>query len=134
MTAEEELVREVWRRWNEGVRKWDPELFDPEAEVHSALTGGLFKGEAQILRWQDEIDQQFEQWEVSAASIERVSDDRILVDGMIKARGRGSGMDLDQPAAWTVELRDGRVWRLRNFIGSGSAREAAENLGWDVGS
>ena len=134
MSAEEDLVREIWRRWNAGDRQWDPELFDAEAEVHSALTGGVFKGEEQILAWQNEIDQQFEQWEVSAVEIESLSGGRVLVDGMIKARGRGSGMDLDQPASWTVELRDGRVWRLRNFIGQGSAREAAETLGWDVGS
>lgn len=134
MSAEEDLIREIWRRWNTGERQWDPELFDAEAEVHSALTSGVFKGEEQILVWQDEIDQQFEHWEVSAIKIESLSNGRVLVDGTIKARGRGSGLDLDQPASWTAELRDGRLWRLRNFIGQGSAREAAEALGWDVGS
>ena len=63
--------------------------------------------------------------------IERVSDDRILVDGMIKARGRGSGMDLDQPAAWTVELagRPGLAPAELHRVGLGARSGGEAGLG-----
>jgi ketosteroid isomerase-like protein len=128
MSAGEELVREVWERWNKGARDVDPVLFDPEIEIHSALTRSVFRGADGVSAWSAEIDQQFEQWEVSALEMEAVSDERVLVHGTIKARGRGSGMDLDQPASWIVEIRDGRVRRIHNFIGHDAAQAAIAEL------
>lgn len=124
MTAGEALVRETWRRWNAGERAVDPERFDPEIEIHSALTGTSWQGEAGVLAWQREIDEQFEQWEITAVEVEPVGDERFLVRGKIRARGRGSGMDLDQPASWLVEMRAGRISRVHNFIGHDSAAAA----------
>jgi ketosteroid isomerase-like protein len=84
MGEAEELIRDVWRRWNEGLRDFDPEILDPISV--------------------DEIDQQ--------------SADRLVVFGAIRARGRQSGIDLDQPVTWTVEVRDGRILRLINSLGT----------------
>lgn len=129
MTADEELVKRLWDRWNEGIRTFEPELLDPEIEIHSALTRTAWNGEQGVTAWAAEIDDQFEQWEVSAAEIQTLADGLVLIRGAIRARGRGSGMDLDQPAVWVVELRDGRVRRIRNFIGHDSAERAAAEAG-----
>jgi ketosteroid isomerase-like protein len=48
------------------------------------------------------------------------------VQGSIHGRGRQSGVDLDQPASWLVEVRTGRLLRLRNYIGREAAAEAIE--------
>jgi ketosteroid isomerase-like protein len=113
----EQVIREIWRRWNAGDREFDPEIVDPEIEVDSALTGQRFTGEAGLVRWIGEIEDQFEEWELTIIGIEG-SGDRLVVRGSVRARGRQSGVDLDQPITWNVELRDGRLRRLRNVLGT----------------
>jgi ketosteroid isomerase-like protein len=52
--------------------------------------------------------------------------ERVLVIGTWRARGRGSGVELDSPQAyWLVHLREGKVTRLRTFTGMEQAFEAA---------
>ncbi|HEY8002509.1 MAG TPA: nuclear transport factor 2 family protein [Solirubrobacterales bacterium] len=120
----EEVIREVWRRWNEGEREFDAEVIDPEIHIHSALTGQEFQGEAGLIKWIGEIEEQFDQWSLSIDEINR-SGDRFVVRGSVRARGRHSGVDLDQAITWNVELRDGRLLRLNNVIGTetGAGRE-----------
>jgi ketosteroid isomerase-like protein len=113
----DELIRDVWDRWNAGLREFDLEILDPEVEIHSGLTGQVFKGATGVRDWTAEIDEQFEAWNISADEIDRQSADRLVVRGAIRARGRQSGIDLDQPVTWTVDLRDGRILRLINFLG-----------------
>lgn len=45
MSDGEELIRDVWRRWNSGVREFQADVLDPEIEIHSALTGQVFEGD-----------------------------------------------------------------------------------------
>ena len=118
MAGGEELIRDVWRRWNAGLREYDSEILDPEIEIHSALTGQVFEGEAGVARWVSEIDEQFEEWELSIDEIDELEADHLVVRGSVRARGRQSGLDLDQPITWNVRLRDGRIQQLVNSLGS----------------
>jgi ketosteroid isomerase-like protein len=120
----ENLVREVWRRWNEGERELNPELFDPAFTVHSHLTGGTYRGEREIQVWISEIDQQFDGWELRVRRTKPLADGRILVHGSIRGHGRASGIELDEPAAWIVALRSGRMLAIHNFIGVEAVKEA----------
>jgi len=122
-------VRAVWDRWNSGLRTTDHELLDPELEVRSALTGSVYRGEEGVRRWAAEIDDQFEHWEVIVAGTEQVRPGLLIVQGEIRATGRGSGVDIDQPASWLVHLRDNRITRIDNFIGVDSAAAAGEAAG-----
>jgi ketosteroid isomerase-like protein len=117
MDDRESLIREVWRRWNSGDRELDPELFDPEFTVHSHLTGGTYRGAEEIRVWISEIDQQFDGWELAVERAQVLADARILVHGSIRGHGRASGIQLDEPAAWIVEVRSGRLLAIHNFIG-----------------
>ncbi len=121
----EDLIRDVWRRWNAGEREPDDESFDPEIEVHSVLAGGIFTGHDGLRRWVAEIDEQFDEWELGIEEVRQLAPDRWIVHGTIRARGRQSGVDLDQPASWLIETRNGRMRLIRNFIGP-KARRAAE--------
>ena len=126
MDEGEELIRDIWRRWNEGERSPDAIEIDMGVEVHSALAKNVYSGRDGLLSWIDEIDQQFESWELGIEEVRRLGPDAYIVHGSIRARGRTSGVDLDQPASWLIDLRDGRLLRIRNFIGQ-VAREAAES-------
>jgi hypothetical protein len=121
----EQLIRDVWRRWNAGEREPEAMEIDPGIEIHSALANNVYSGRDGLMAWVGEIDEQFEAWELGIDELRPLAPGSYIVHGSIHARGRTSGLDLDQPASWLVDLRDGRVLRIRNFIGS-MAREAAE--------
>jgi hypothetical protein len=100
----EELIRDVWPRWNAGERDLDAESFDPEFEIHSALAHA---------------------WEILIDSIEEDRPGSFLAQGSIRARGCHSGVGPDQPAGWRIDLRGGRILRVRNFIGPEAAAQAS---------
>lgn len=124
MEADEELIREVWARWNRGDRDPDDATFDPEMEVRSALTGNVYRGADAVRTWVAEINDQFESWQLRVDDVRRVELGLYVVRGAIMARGRHSGVDLDQPASWRVAVRDGLITRIENFIGRDSWAEA----------
>ena len=113
----ERTIRDIWRRWNEGERAYNPEIIDPEIEILSALTGQVFRGEEGVTRWVSEIDDQFEAWELAIDEIRESGPDWFVARGSVRARGRQSGLDLDQRITWRVRLRDGRLLGLANSIG-----------------
>jgi ketosteroid isomerase-like protein len=53
-----------------------------------------------------------------------LGDDRVLVLGRFSGRGR-SGVELDTPAAWICDLRQGKIVRLR-FYGDAAAATEGE--------
>jgi ketosteroid isomerase-like protein len=121
MADGEKLVREVWARWNSGDREIDDETFDPEIAIHSALTGEVYRGSEGVRRWVAEIDEQFEEWELTVDEVVPRSANELLARGTIHMRGRTSGVVLDQPASWLVEVKDGRIAGIRNFLGRNAA-------------
>jgi ketosteroid isomerase-like protein len=123
MGDDTQVVRELWARWNAGDRAADATVIDPEIEIHSQLTGAIWRGVDGLQQWAAEIDEQFGAWRVEIAETRVLDDRRVLVTGSIHGRGRQSGIDLDEPAAWLVELRDGRMLRMHNYVG----RQAAES-------
>ena len=113
----EDVIRDAWARWNGGLREYDAEVLDPEIEVDSMLARQVFRGAAGLNQWASEVDDQFESWTLSIDEIEPVGPDRFVVRGAVQARGRHSGVDLDQRMTWDVTLRDDRILRLGNTIG-----------------
>jgi hypothetical protein len=122
----EALIRSIWQRWNSGERFPEAEEdVDPGIEIHSALTKNVYSGSAGLVAWSSEIDEQFVSWELGIDELRRLGPDSYILHGAICARGRTSGLDLNQPASWLVGLREGRISVIRNFIGA-DARNAAE--------
>ena len=131
MVEGEELIREIWRRWNAGEREPDDTIMASELEVHSALAGRVFRGEAGLREWMGEIDQQFDSWQLGVDEVLELEPGSLIVHGSIAARGRQSGLDLDQPASWLVGIRDGsrlQTGQLHRARRPG-ARGGSEQLG-----
>jgi ketosteroid isomerase-like protein len=124
--VDEQVIRSVFERWNSGEREIDPAEIDPEIEVGSMLARRSFHGYDGVREWMLEIDEQFDDWRVFITDVTAAGPDRYVVEGSIHGRGRQSGVDLDQPASWLIETRDGRFVRLINFIGHGGARQALD--------
>jgi ketosteroid isomerase-like protein len=123
--SREQLVRDIYDRWNTGERVIDPEQIHPDAVVYSAMTGDTFRGLDGVRRWMAEIDEQFEDWALTIDEIRSAADDRLLVLGGVHFRGRSSGVEFDQPMGWLVDFEGERISALHNVVGHDAAIEAA---------
>jgi ketosteroid isomerase-like protein len=88
----------------------------------AALEGKAYRGPEQVVGWlRDEILVSWEFFQVLPERFERVGE-RLLVTGRWKARGIESGVELDIPASWVVEVRDGKVAYWQTYTDHGQAR------------
>jgi ketosteroid isomerase-like protein len=99
----------------------------PEGELHSAIVGGaegnVYQAHEGFRRWVADSFESFE--EVRNEWIEfRDLGDRVLALGHVKARGRGSGMELDSPMGWVFTVRLGKVVKAEGFLSRAEALEA----------
>ena len=119
---------QIARRTFEAIRARDidglVELYDPDIEFEP-LTGmqveiGGYRGHAGVRRYFEEITHV---WEVMLPHADDVRgvDDQVVILGGCAVRGRGSGAISDNPMAWVLTLRDGKVLRHRAY----SSREEA---------
>jgi ketosteroid isomerase-like protein len=121
----EDLVREIYARWNQGDRDTNPEEIHPDAVVYSAMTGDTFRGLDGVRRWMAEIDEQFDDWMLTIEEVRNVPGDRLLVLGEVHFRGRASGVEFDQAMGWLIEFEAARITALHNIVGHEAAIEAA---------
>jgi ketosteroid isomerase-like protein len=88
----------------------------------AAMEGKAYRGPEQVVAWlRDEILVSWEFFQVLPERFERVGD-RLLVTGRWKARGLESGVELDIPASWVVEVRDGKVAYWQTYTDHAQAR------------
>jgi ketosteroid isomerase-like protein len=121
----EKLIRDLFERWNHGDREVDPAAVDPDAEVHSAMTRATYRGYGGIKDWMAEIDDQFDSWHLSVEEMRDLSGDRVLALGTVRFRGRGSGVEFDQPIGWLIAFGGQRITEMRIFPDHAKALEAA---------
>lgn len=118
-------VRQAFERWNRGDREIRDDEVDPELELHSRMLGQVVRGYQGLRAWFEEIDEQFEQWRLEIAEIREPTPDQLLVLGAVHLRGRESAVEFDQPMAWLLDFRDGRLQRMEMFVDRSEALEAA---------
>ena len=128
VTSNAEIVRDAFERWN-ADRQAFVEIVDPDVEISvasSEVTGGQpFRGHEGYRRWIATVEESFEHWELCPQSFEERGD-TVLVLGTMCVRGRGSGLELDQETGWLVDLKDGKLRRLRSYFSHAEARENFE--------
>lgn len=120
-----ELVRRVWAAFTRGDEdEWRGDLHPEIVAIPfgAKLEGKEYRGYDQVLSWwKDEILVTWEQFEVYPERFERVHD-KLLVTGRWKARGSESGVDLDLPATWVIEVRDGKIAYWQTYTDEEDAR------------
>jgi ketosteroid isomerase-like protein len=113
------LIRGAFERWNAGDRTPPLDLIDPDVEIQTAIAdafqGEPFRGHEGAREWLAALDENFETWTLAVDEFfER--GETIVALGHIRARGRGSGVELDQEVGWVFRIRDGKMFRLRTFL------------------
>jgi ketosteroid isomerase-like protein len=123
-----ERLKAVYERWNAGDHDVDLETIHPDVELHTPLSstqGTPYRGHEGFRQWIVDIDEQFEVWELHATEWIALEDERLLALGEIHARGRGSGLELDQELAWLFSLRDEKLIRYEVFYDQDEGKRVA---------
>jgi ketosteroid isomerase-like protein len=122
-------VKEILEAWNRGDREGIFARATDDLEWTPA-TVATIEGE-KTFRGRDGMDEFFEQWgstwETWDVEIRELRDlgDRVVVLGQVRAKGRGSGIELDQEVAYVFGFRDGLLQRGRSFLSHDEALAAA---------
>jgi ketosteroid isomerase-like protein len=89
---------------------------------------GVYRGHEQIAQFGAATEEAFERFELSPIEFVTGSSGQIAVRHHLKAKGRGSGVELDRvPDVMLLwELRDGKVTRTTLYNSRAEALEAAE--------
>jgi ketosteroid isomerase-like protein len=122
-----ELVRRVFDAFNRRDIAAFIELLDPNVEwvpVLAVLEGSVYRGHGDIRRWLKDLDTDWEFFEVYYEELRDLGD-RVLVSGHWRARGRASGVDVENPGTYLYEIKGGKVVSMRTFTDRAEALEAA---------
>jgi ketosteroid isomerase-like protein len=103
-------------------------LYDPEIEFQP-LTGmqvelGGYQGHAGVRRYLEEAAEVWDEMLPRVDDLHAVGD-HVVILGACAVRGRGSGAVSDNPMAWVLTFRDGKVTRHRAYRTSEEALDAA---------
>jgi ketosteroid isomerase-like protein len=78
----------------------------------------------QIRQFFANLDEPWESFAVDEVEFREVNDQVICV-GQLRAKGRGSGVELDQPIAMVLWFGDGKIAQARSFLDVDAATDAA---------
>lgn len=124
-----ELARELFEQWSARNYEFLFESAHPDVEIYSrfaSLGGEPFRGPEGVVQWIAEIEQSFGQFKVRTDDFLDLGD-RVLVLGGIDLEGKASGIEIEQPMGWLLELRDGKLARMHFYSSHAEAREAASS-------
>ncbi len=103
------------------------EILDPSIQIHPAIVGGpesvVYHGRDGMQQFWADVDTAWAEFRIAPEEF-RELDGVVLVLGRAFARGRGSGIGLDQGAAWIARLREGRIVEFQSFTSKEEALEA----------
>jgi uncharacterized protein len=92
--------------------------------ARAVLEGSVYRGHDGLRRWLADMGEDWDEFRIDSYEVSDLEGARVLVVGRFHARGRSSGVTLDQPAAWICEMDTGKVARIRFYADADSAIEA----------
>jgi ketosteroid isomerase-like protein len=112
--SDAELVRTAYEVWNrrDFARIW--ELLDPEVVVDArarVMNPDVYTGHEGFQRMVDEMGETWDEWRLEPEEIID-SGEQVVVATRVRARGRASGVELDDLVYNVWTLRDGKALRL----------------------
>ena len=125
-SANAEIVRAIYDAWARGERPGPSELLDTQIEYVNpagAIEPGTRRGLAAFAAAVEKTDEGWEAWEMELERLQAAGD-RIAAVVRYRARGRGSGVELEgrESALWTI--RDGKAVRYEWFHDPSDAFDA----------
>jgi ketosteroid isomerase-like protein len=125
-----QLVQEAIEAWNRGDANSLVEMADPEIEltpvVNASVAGRPYRGHDGVRRFVRDYREAFEDFELHSGEVHRFGEFSVWT-GMVRAKGRDSGVELDQPFATVSELRGEKTIRFRSYLDPEEATRDAED-------
>jgi ketosteroid isomerase-like protein len=123
------VVREVLDAWNradiDAVIAHAAEDFEWHPALVESVEGEAFRGHDGFRRFLDDWASTWESWELEAEEM-REFGEQVLVLTHVKAKGRGSGIAIDQPFAHLFEFDGDLICRAQTFFDRNEAIAFAE--------
>jgi ketosteroid isomerase-like protein len=132
--AKLELARASVEAWGQRDAEWFIANSTPDFEFFPAIVTGV-EGQGSSVRGADGIRQFFsdldEPWESFRIDVEEYREigEQVVCVTRLRAKGRGSGVELDQPVAMALWFRDGKLARAQSFLDLEAAVQAAGQEG-----
>ena len=108
--------------------KIPPDYFAPDFELHQSSsivdTAGVFRGPGASQASLDELSGSFEDLRFEPEQILEAPGGELVVLVHARARGRASGLELDNHIAWVWSFRDGKAVRMVVYEEPDEALEA----------
>jgi ketosteroid isomerase-like protein len=122
-----ENMRRVIAAWNRGDRDEWLAGFAPEAEWHTSglfADEGVYRGRAGLERYWAEIHEDVEEPSLSVSDV-RATGDRVFFVATGRGRGKRSRVPIEGPFWIVTTFRDGLAVRVKSYVDSAEALEAA---------
>jgi ketosteroid isomerase-like protein len=123
------LVRKAIRAWNDDHVEALVAISSTDVEMNpviaATVSGNTYRGHGGVRQFMRDYKEVFESFELTGDDIRDLGE-RVVWLGRVRATGRDSGVELDQPFAMAFELRDGKAVRFRSFLDPELALTAAE--------
>ena len=122
-----DLVRRAVAAFGAGDQETLLDLMSESAEFFAlrSATEGTFKGHDGLRAFLADNRESFEIFEPLHEEFRDVGDGRVLAFGMIRIRGRGSGVETEVPSAVLATIREGRIVHFKDYGDRQAALEAA---------
>jgi len=123
-----EIVRQVYDAWNRDDIQWVMDHSTPDSEFwpNPGLPDmeSVYRGQSEIMKWWRLWRPT---WESLRYEITRIEDfgECLLCQIAIKARGRDSGIDVNDERVHLFDFTEGQISRVRSFAAWDEALEAA---------
>jgi ketosteroid isomerase-like protein len=123
-----DVVRRALEAYEGGDVEEMLSYIDSDGELHSAIVGGaegnVYRGHEGFRGWHADSSESFEELRNEWSEFRDLGE-RVVCLGRVKARGRGSGMELDSQIGFVFTVRRGKVVRAEGFLSRAEALEAA---------
>ncbi len=123
------LAKQAFAEWNTGEREIERGRIHREFEVKPPSTSltsiPVERGPDALLKSRAELSSVWDLWVLQPAEFIQVGE-RVLILGTVRARGAGSGVEVEQARGWLLEFEGDQIRRIRTFDDPEHARAAAE--------
>ena len=125
----EDVVHRAYEAWSRRDVEALLEVVHPESEARPILGANIgtsvYRGREGLREWFHDLHQEWETFETTVTGIDERGD-RALLIVQVHARGRASGVVIDDALYHLVEVRDGMILRLEAFQDKGDAMAALD--------
>jgi ketosteroid isomerase-like protein len=127
-TENVEVVRALFPAFADRDHDDAAAVLHPEVEIRPAIVGGpegmVYRGRIGNQQFWADVDEAWTEFRIEPEEFRDLGE-QVLVLGRALARAPGSGIILDEPAAWIVAVHGAQIVRFRSFSNRRAALEAA---------